>query len=83
MIDKTKCPNCGSEEAVPKSVAWDALVKTPPKFQERIDRLVNIENRARDVVVYGMHPGDEDTAVVTIRTSDLNGLRAAFNLEPI
>ena len=80
---KHQCPSCGSDEAVSKAVAWDALTKTPPKVQEKIDRLTNIENRARDVAMYGMHPGDENTVVVTVRLSDLNGLRKAFGLDPI
>lgn len=83
MDAKYQCPDCGSENAVSKAVAWDALTKTPPKVQAELDRLISIENRARDVALYGAHPGDENTVVVTVRIDDLNGLRAAFNLEPI
>jgi hypothetical protein len=33
------CPDCGSGQAVPKWVAWDASCEIPPKTKEKIERL--------------------------------------------
>lgn len=43
------CPDCGSGHAVPKDVAWDALVEVPRKVAQELDRLRSVEAMAADL----------------------------------
>ena len=72
------CPDCGSENAVSKAEAWDALCEIPPKTKKEMSRLIRISNAAAYIANEGHHPGDENTVVTTIRVDFLEALQDAF-----
>lgn len=80
MSDEHSCPNCGTNEAVPKSVAWDALATVPPKAARDLERLRNIELAARSLIEAGAHPGDAETVVVTVPKAFLDSLAMTFGM---
>lgn len=51
---ETQCPDCLSENAVPKEVAWDALTKVPRKtandLQAALDRIAELEGALRGMI---------------------------------
>ena len=77
------CPTCGSDKAVDKSEAWDALTSIPPKTEKELFRLRQIEAAARNIALYGQHEGDKDNEVTTVRLSYLNALRLTFDADTI
>jgi len=78
---KTCCPKCGSEEAVAKSVAWDAAASIPPKIAKELDRLHAVEIAARALISSSPHPGSEETVVVTVPLSMLDRLALATGIK--
>lgn len=75
MAEDYQCPDCGSEGAVSKSVAWDALAKTPPKVERELAWLRNVANAAQTIV---QHTGDKNMADVTIPAAVFDNVRAAL-----
>lgn len=75
------CPSCGSEEAVAKSVAWDARAETPPKVAAELDRLHQVEIAANALIAATPHPGNEETVVVTVPLEMLKRLAKASGRE--
>ncbi len=75
------CPSCGSEEAVAKSVAWDARAEIPPKTAKELDRLHSIEIAAKALIASSPHPGNESTVVVTVPIEMLKRLADAAGRE--
>ena len=75
MSEQDQCPDCGSENAISKAAAWDALTSTPPKIQEELDRLRVLERAAQRLQ---MHPGDKDTIACSIPVSVFEAIRDAL-----
>ncbi|WP_413219859.1 hypothetical protein [Tritonibacter mobilis] len=75
------CPSCGSEDAVAKSVAWDARAEIPPRAAKEIDRLHGIEIAAKALIASSPHPGNESTVVVTVPLEMLKRLADAAERE--
>lgn len=75
------CPACGSDEAVAKSVAWDARAEIPPKIARELDRLHHVEIAANALIAASPHPGDENTVVVTVPIEMLKRLANAAGRE--
>lgn len=80
---KTCCPECGSGDAVAKSVAWDALAQIPPKTEDELARLRKIAEAARTVAMFsGPHvPVGEDVVQVKVALLHIEALRALFGFE--
>lgn len=78
---KSCCPACGSEEAVAKSVAWDAAAEIPPKAAKELDRLHQIEIAVNALIAASPHPGSETTVVVTVPLEILERLATASGRE--
>ncbi len=75
------CPSCGSDEAVAKSVAWDARAEIPPKVATVLDRLHQVEIAANVLIAASPHPGNEETVVVTVPLEMLKRLANASGRE--
>lgn len=78
-MSEHSCPNCGSDEAVSKSAAWDALTKTPPKAEKELAWLRSIADAARPIK---QHWGDDTTAVISIPASVFENIRKALAQAP-
>lgn len=70
------CPKCGSTDAVSKTVAWDALHKVPDPVRRLLDKYGKIVDAAQALET---HPGDENTAVVTVPVEALLELQEALS----
>ncbi|WP_323775970.1 hypothetical protein [Leisingera sp.] len=75
------CPSCGSEDAVAKSVAWDARAEIPPRAAKELDRLHQVELAANALIAASPHPGNEATVVVTVPVEMLKRLAIAAGRE--
>lgn len=73
------CPDCGSENAVSKAVAWDALTEIPPKVKDDIDRLRRIEMAARLLVSDSPKTPDQETVCITVSRDHFELLATAMD----
>ena len=47
---RISCPDCGSENAVSKVVAWDAAAQVPKGIADRLDILENINSVCETII---------------------------------
>jgi predicted RNA polymerase sigma factor len=71
------CPKCGSDEAVAKSVAWDAACEVPPQAQRQIARLEAVVQIANLICQDGAQDVNGPEPVIAVNADLLLRLQAA------
>ena len=71
-----QCPVCGSMEAVSKSCAWDAAAKLPPKYEEELIRLRNLEDTVKMMLSDSNKPQLSYDLQVSVSDIHITKLRA-------
>ena len=75
-----KCPDCGSVNAVSKSVAWDAASETPKKVQRELDHLRQVSQAALRLSDNGDFIADEENVGMIVSSDKFSALIEALGL---